>query len=80
MISPVVGGAVGGTSPDLMGTALGSATVVFFGANQCKPGDILTTGETQITVKAPPGTGSVVISVQTDKGAATSGVMRFSYE
>ena len=75
--NPTVGDPGGGAIVVITGSNLGGVNAINFGANPCVTSNI--DSDTQITVFSPPGTGTVVISVVTDIGNATSGANTFTY-
>jgi len=74
-LSPASGPAGGGTSVTISGSALGSASRVSFGG---VAGTISADSTTRITVKSPPGKGTVTVTVTTPGGTATAG--KFTYK
>jgi serine/threonine protein kinase len=73
--SPSSGPAAGGTSVTISGSGLASAGKVSFGG---AAGTITADSGTRITVKSPPGKGTVTVTVTTPGGTATAG--KFSYK
>ncbi|MFG2581582.1 IPT/TIG domain-containing protein [Streptomyces malaysiensis] len=71
---PSTGPAAGGNSVIIHGTNLSGAVQVLFGTT---PGTILTSTPTQITATAPPGTGTVNVTVTTPNG--TSNALPYAY-
>jgi serine/threonine protein kinase len=74
-ISPASGAAGGGTSVTITGSGLAGAGKVSFGG---AAGTISADSATRITVKSPPGKGTVTVTVTTSGGTATAG--KFSYK
>ena len=74
-ISPASGAAGGGTSVTIAGSGLANAGKVSFGG---AAGTITADSGTRITVKSPPGKGTVTVTVTTQGGTATAG--KFSYK
>jgi hypothetical protein len=68
-LSPPSGPASGGNTVTITGTNLAGATSVKFGANAATS---VQSSPTQVTAVAPPGTGSVTVSVTTVGGTADS--------
>jgi hypothetical protein len=77
-ISPANGTAAGGTWVDVSGTGLGSADYVWFGTTAAQFASL---GDDQLEVLAPPGTGTVDITVETAYGGTTPDVTadRYTY-
>ncbi len=77
-INPVLGSATGGTLVTIMGWGFTGATAVDFGST---PGTSLTVvSDTDITVKSPPGSDVVDVTVVTPGGkSATSAADHFTY-
>ncbi|QKV97958.1 IPT/TIG domain-containing protein [Streptomyces sp. NA02950] len=73
-LSPGSGPAAGGNTVTLNGTNLSGATQVLFGAT---PATILTNTPTQITVTAPPGTGTTNVTATTPGG--TTNPLPYTY-
>ena len=77
-ISPDFGPARGGTRVVISGTGLAKASVVRFGTRRVRR--INVANGSQLVVKAPPGSGTVDVTVVTPKGrSADSAVDRFTY-
>jgi serine/threonine protein kinase len=74
-ISPASGAAGGGTSVTITGSGLASAGKVSFGG---AAGTITADSGSRITVKSPPGKGTVTVTVTTPGGTATAG--KFTYK
>ena len=74
-LSPSSGAAGGGTSVAITGSGLASAGKVSFGG---AAGTITADSGSRITVKSPPGKGTVTVTVTTSGGTATAG--KFSYK
>jgi serine/threonine protein kinase len=74
-ISPAGGAAAGGTSVTITGTGLSGASGVSFGG---AAGMITGDSGTRITVKSPPGKGTVTVTVTAPGGNVTAG--KFSYK
>jgi serine/threonine protein kinase len=74
-ISPASGAAAGGTSVTITGTGLSGASGVSFGG---AAGMITGDSGTRITVKSPPGKGTVTVTVTAPGGNVTAG--EFSYK
>ncbi|MFL6116479.1 MAG: IPT/TIG domain-containing protein [Catenulispora sp.] len=68
-VSPGTGSESGGMSVTLDGVGLAEATSVTFGPNPAT--DVTLTSDTRITAVAPPGSGTVDVTVTTPKGAST---------
>ncbi|MCQ6247023.1 IPT/TIG domain-containing protein [Streptomyces malaysiensis] len=68
-LSPSSGPTTGGNTVTITGTNLTGATQVLFGPT---PATILTNTPTQITATAPPGTGTVNVTVTTPAGTSNS--------
>ena len=73
-LSPISGSPAGGTTVKIVGKNLFGATVVDFGLT---PATITAETQTSITVKTPPGSGAVSVTVTTYAG--TSGPLTFTY-
>jgi hypothetical protein len=77
-VSPASGTSVGGTSVTITGTNLAGATQIDFGPGY--PGGIAACSATRCSSVAPPGAGTVDITVTTPGGtSAKSAADRFSY-
>jgi hypothetical protein len=74
-LSPGSGPQAGGTSVTITGTNLSGASKVSFGG---KAGTITADSGTRITVKSPPGKGSVTVTVTTSGGTATAGTFKYT--
>ena len=74
-ISPASGPAAGGTSVTITGTGLSGASGVSFGG---AAGTITADSGIRITVKSPPGKGTVAVTVTAPGGNVTAG--KFSYK
>jgi hypothetical protein len=74
-ISPAAGSTGGGTVVTITGSGLTTATAVEFGASN--PGVITSQNDAQITVTAPAGTGSVLVTVRTAGGSVDG--LTFTY-
>ncbi|MFE1173966.1 IPT/TIG domain-containing protein [Streptomyces sp. NPDC058773] len=74
-VSPNSGPAAGGTTVTLTGTGLATATAVRFGVTSATSFTVVS--DTQITAVAPPGTGTVQITVTTPGG--TSNGVSYTY-
>lgn len=78
-VSPRTGAEAGGRVVTITGTGYSEATAVYFGT---VPGlDLKVVSATSITVEAPPGTGTVAVTVTTPGGtSATTGKTNFRYK
>ncbi|MGZ4217191.1 MAG: IPT/TIG domain-containing protein [Solirubrobacteraceae bacterium] len=77
-VSPASGPEAGGTTVTITGTDLTGTTDVEFGSTPAT--DVSVGGPTQITATAPPGTGTVHVTVTTPSGtSATSSADEYSY-
>jgi cyclophilin family peptidyl-prolyl cis-trans isomerase len=77
-ISPLRGAPAGGTQVTITGTNFTAATAVKFGTTAATSFTVVS--DTQITAKAPAGTGAVDVTVTTTGGtSATSAADQFSY-
>ncbi len=74
-LSPSSGPTGGGTSVTISGTNLSGASKVSFGGTA---GTITADSGTRVTVKSPPGKGTVTVTVTTSGGTATAG--KFTYK
>ena len=70
-VSPQFGPATGGNTVTVTGSGLALATQAHFGANAAT--GLTVNSDTQLTVTAPPGTGTVVVTVTTPGGTSTVG-------
>jgi hypothetical protein len=70
-VSPQFGPATGGNTVTVTGSGLALATQVRFGANAAT--GLTVNSDTQLTATAPPGTGTVVVTVTTPGGTSTVG-------
>lgn len=76
-VSPSVGPASGGTSVTITGNNLANASAVDFGDN---PATITSDTASQITATAPPGSGTVDVTVTTSDGtSSTSATDQYTY-
>ncbi|MEU5733969.1 IPT/TIG domain-containing protein [Streptomyces antimycoticus] len=71
-VSPQFGPAAGGTTVIITGSNLALATQVHFGPNLAT--GLTVVSDTQLTVTAPAGTGTVVVTVTTPGGTSTVGL------
>ena len=75
-----------GTSVTITGTGLRRASAVMFGSAEVRPTDLLVQtlwvhSDTEITAVAPPGSGTVDVTVRTLEGtSATNSADRFTYD
>lgn len=77
-VSPNEGGAAGGTVVTVTGSGFTAATAVNFGSNAAS--DVTINSDTQIKVKSPAGSGTVVVTVTTPAGTSpVSAAARFTY-
>ena len=77
-VSPKVGPTTGGTTVTITGVNLGGATAVKFGASSVAPANVTSTS---LEATAPPGTGTVDITVVTPSGTSTPvSADRFTYQ
>ena len=67
-VSPPAGPAAGGATVVLTGTGLGAASAVHFGLTRVT--DLTVISPSEVTVSAPPGTGTVKMSVTTPGGTS----------
>ena len=70
-VSPQFGPATGGNTVTVTGSGLALATQAHFGANAAT--GLTVNSDTQLTATAPPGTGTVVVTVTTPGGTSTVG-------
>lgn len=71
-VSPSAGSVAGGTSVTVTGYNLSGATGVMFGSTQASGVSVVSRDE--ITAKAPPGAGTVAVTVTTANGTSVSAV------
>jgi alpha-tubulin suppressor-like RCC1 family protein len=78
-VSPNVGPATGSTTVTINGNTLGGATSVKFGAAEAT--SFTVESATSITATAPPGSGTVDVTVTTPSGSSPTGTFdRFTYQ
>jgi large repetitive protein len=65
-LNPIAGPATGGTSVTLSAAGVSSATAVHFGSNEATEVEVVS--PTEITAQAPPGSGTVPVTVSTSEG------------
>jgi hypothetical protein len=78
-VTPATGPSAGGTSVTITGHVFLPGAVVRFGSARAR--HVVVSSSHRITAIAPPGSGTVDVTVQTSRGtSATSAADRFTYQ